>query len=271
MRLICSKEHSPAQNLALEEFLYRNRPDGVTLLLYRNAPSVVCGRNQNPWQEADTLWCRDNNVPVYRRLSGGGTVYHDLGNVNYAFFVPRCDYEPDRFVGVAVTALRSLGVEAVIQGQHSIWAAGCKLSGSAFALNGKCAMLHGCILAETQLDRLSNALRKRPDIGYEGSSVASVPAPVVNTVALSPDATADAVEKVLVASAEQLFGEANLCSLEADLTDLAAKYASSEWTWEHTADFKAIRTLPDGSRIFLEVVSGRVAQTNSLYDESMLH
>ncbi len=271
MRLIRSTEHSPAENLALEEFLYRNRPDGVTLLLYRNAPSVVCGRNQNPWQEADTLWCRENNVPVYRRLSGGGTVYHDLGNVNYAFFVPRSDYEPDRFVGVAVAALRNLGVEAVIQGQHSIWAAGRKLSGSAFALNGKCAMLHGCILAETQLELLSKALRKRPDITYEGSSVASVPAPVTNTVALSPEATADAVEKALVTAAEQLFGEAESCTLETDLTAMAAKYASPEWTWEHTSAFKATRTLPDGSCIFLEVASGRVAQTNSLYDESMLH
>ena len=174
-------------------------------------------------------------------------------------------------MGVAVAALRSLGVEAAIQGQHSIWAAGHKLSGSAFALNGKCAMLHGCILAETQLERLSRALRKRPDITYEGSSVASVPAPVANTVALSPKATADAVEKALVASAKQLFGEANLCSLEADLTDLVAKYVSPEWTWEHTSPFKATRTLPDGSCIFLEVTSGGVAQTNSLYDESMLH
>ena len=271
MRLIHSTEHSPAQNLALEEFLYRNRPDGVTLLLYRNASSVVCGRNQNPWQEADTLWCRENSVPVYRRLSGGGTVYHDLGNVNYAFFVPRSDYEPDRFVGVAVEALRSLGVEAAIQGQHSIWAAGRKLSGSAFALNGKCAMLHGCILAETQLEQLSRALHKRPDITYEGSSVVSVPAPVTNAVALSQKATAEAVEKALVVAAEQLFGEAEPWVLETDLTALAAKYASLEWTWEHTSAFKATRTLPDGSCIFLEVASGRVAHSNSLYDESMLH
>ena len=259
------------QNLALEEYLYRNRPDGVTLLLYRNAPSVVCGRNQNPWREADTLWCRANGVPVLRRLSGGGTVYHDLGNVNYAFFVSRGDYDPDRFVGIAVSALRCLGVEAAIQGQHSIWSKGCKLSGSAFALNGKCAMLHGCILAETELERLSWALRKRPDIAYEGASVASVPAPVTNSVALSPKATADAVEKALVASAEQHFGEAELCSLDADLTALAAKYASTEWTWEHTSDFKATRNLPDGSRIFLEVACGRVAHLHSLYDESMLH
>jgi lipoate-protein ligase A len=271
VRLIRSTEHSPAQNLALEEFLYRNRPDGVTLLLYRNAPSVVCGRNQNPWQEADTLWCRENGIPVLRRLSGGGTVYHDLGNVNYAFFVPRADYDPDRFVGVAVEALRSLGVEADIQGQHSIWAAGRKLSGSAFALNGKCAMLHGCILAETQLEQLSRSLRKRPDISYEGSSVASVPAPVTNAIALSPMATADAVEQALIATAEQFFGEAESCSLDADLTALSAKYASPEWTWEHTSPFKATRALPDGSRIFLEVNTGRVAQTYSLYDESMLH
>ena len=271
MRLIRSTEHSPARNLALEEFLYRNRPDGVTLLLYRNSPSVVCGRNQNPWQEADTLWCRANGVPVLRRLSGGGTVYHDLGNVNYAFFVPRAEYEPDRFVGVAVSALRSLGVEAAIQGQHSIWAAGRKLSGSAFALNGKCAMLHGCILAETQLELLSRALRKRPGITYEGASVASVPAPVINAVALSRQATADAVEKALIASAEQFFGEAEPCFLEADLRELTAKYASPEWIWKHTADFKVTRTLPDGSSIFLEVASGRVAQTHSLYDESMLH
>ena len=271
MRLIRSTEHSPEQNLALEEFLYRNRPDGVTLLIYRNAPSVICGRNQNPWQEADTLWCRANGVPVLRRLSGGGTVYHDLGNVNYAFFVPRTDYEPDKFVGIAVAALRSLGVKAVMQGQHSIWAEGRKLSGSAFALNGKCAMLHGCILAETELERLSRALRRRPDITYEGASVTSVPAPVVNAITLSPQATTDAVEKSLIASAVQLLGEMESCLLDVDLTTLTTKFTSPEWTWEHTSEFKVTRTLPDGSCIFLEVASGRVAQTNSLYDESMLH
>ena len=270
MRLIRSASLSPACNLALEESLYRGAPEGVTLILYRNLPCVICGRNQNPWQEADTLWCRENGIPVFRRLSGGGAVFHDTGNVNYAFVVPRADYEPDRFVGVAVDALRSLGVPAAIEGQHSIWAAGRKLSGSAFALSGKRALLHGCILAETNLEVLSRALRRRPGIEYEGPSVASVPAPVANTAALSPQATADAVEVALVASAERCFGEAVQCSWEAELEPLETRYASREWRWEHTSPFKAMRRLPDGSCIFLQVQAGRVAGSNQPYDESML-
>ena len=270
MRLIRSTSVLPAWNLALEESLYRGMPDEMTLLIYRNSPCVICGRNQNPWQESDTLWCRGNGIPILRRLSGGGTVFHDFGNVNYAFLVPRSDYDPDRFVGVAVMALRGLGISAAIEGQHSIWAEGRKLSGSAFALNGKCALLHGCILAETNLEILSRTLRKRAGICYEGASVASVPAPVANTASLSRQATADAVEAALVASAERLFGKAEECAWDEDLTPLASKYESTEWIWEHTSAFKAIRDLPDGSRIFLEVRSGRVAGTNELYDESML-
>ena len=95
MKLILSPWHSPVRNCALEEYMVTERHDDV-LLLYRNTPSVILGRNQTVAAEIDGDFCRAHGIEVVRRLSGGGAVYHDLGNLNFPFLTCRGDYDVAR-------------------------------------------------------------------------------------------------------------------------------------------------------------------------------
>ncbi len=238
MQILRSTSHSPAHNAALEEWLYRNPPTEPVLLFYRNEGSVLIGRNQNVRREADVEWCEAHGVPIVRRISGGGAVYHDMGNLNYAFVVERSGYSPDKYVGIALEALRSQGLaDARINGHHSIWCGEGKVSGSAFAL-GKAALVHGCILVETDLEMLSAALNGDPQAESAGAAVDSVRVAVVNAKSLSPSIGIDGLQNAILYQASvQLGCELVSCDCDAiaetqEFGELERKYSSRSWNME---------------------------------------
>lgn len=129
---------------------------------------------------------------LIRRISGGGTVYHDAGNLNYSFVFSREAWDPSRWVGLVVQALQDLGLPRVHAcSRHSIWLDSRKLSGSAFALSGPAILLHGCILLRTNLERLRKLLTPEIPAGQEppGRAIASVRSPVVNLQEFCPALT----------------------------------------------------------------------------------
>ena len=133
VRLVRSISDSPVLNGLLEEHLLTERPLGDVLLFYINRPSVIVGRNQRIEAEVDTDYCLRHGIEIVRRLSGGGTVYHDYGNINYAFIVDK-DERPvlDRdFATPIIDALRPLGVEAVSGERKELLVGGYKISGTA--------------------------------------------------------------------------------------------------------------------------------------------
>lgn len=245
MQIVRTDNTNPFFNAALEAYLYRHRPENTSIaIIYRNERSVMIGRNQNPWQETSLdARCR-RALPVVRRLSGGGAVYHDLGNVNCAFIVPRNFYSPDLHVEVIISALTSLGLEAETRGQHGIWSGGRKLSGNAFALNSKNALLHGCILVDTDLRELSSALREAPSYSFQGASIPSVRAPVTNVSSLLPGTTPTDVEDALAAeiarrwprtSAEQ-FSLPDATGTP-DFRQTLTEFSDDAWNLNHTPKF----------------------------------
>jgi len=238
MQILRSTSHSPAYNSALEEFLYRRSTIEPSLLLYRNSSSVLIGRNQNVRREADVEWCEKHDVSIVRRISGGGAVYHDLGNLNYAFVVERSGYTPDKYVGIALEALRSLGLKnARVNEHHSIWCGEGKVSGSAFAL-GKSALVHGCILVETDLEMLSSALNGDPTAESAGAAIDSVRVPVVNASSLVASIGIDSVQNAIIyQTASQLGCELVSIDCEAfaeteEFKVLKNKYSSRAWNME---------------------------------------
>ena len=185
MRLVRSISDSPVLNGLLEEHLLTERPLGDVLLFYINRPSVIVGRNQRIEAEVDTDYCLRHGIEIVRRLSGGGTVYHDYGNINYAFIVDK-DERPvlDRdFATPIIDALRPLGVEAVSGERKELLVGGYKISGTASHVARTRILFHGTLLHRTDLGALDRALRG--DVSKRGRKVASVPSPVMNLATLT--------------------------------------------------------------------------------------
>ena len=151
----------PRYNLALEEHIFRSGPDEPALLLWRNEPSVIVGRFQNTVEEIDTDYIREHGVHVVRRITGGGAVYHDLGNLNYSFIVPRQQSAVDfrAFVAPLTEALALLGVKTELSGRNDVLVEGRKFSGSAQYHQKGRTLHHGTILFDSDLDCVGRALR----------------------------------------------------------------------------------------------------------------
>lgn len=152
----------PQINLALEEYALRNfGKDDDYLLFYINAPSIIIGRNQNTLEEINDDYVRKNNIKVVRRMSGGGAVYHDLGNLNFSFIT---EYKPEnlhnfkKFTEPVIKVLNEMGVNAEMSGRNDILVDGRKISGNAQFSSGKRMFSHGTLLLNSDLNEVTNAL-----------------------------------------------------------------------------------------------------------------
>lgn len=178
MEVIVSPSRSPETNLAAEMQLLTECLDDV-LFFYINTPSVIVGRNQLPEAEADLDYCSRHGIPVLQRISGGGTVYHDEGNINYAFAVNAERSVLDRdFLTPVIEALKTFGVIATAGKRRELLVGGRKISGTAAHVARGRQLFHGTLLFDTDLERMRLALNG--DRTLRGRHVASVPSEVTN-------------------------------------------------------------------------------------------
>lgn len=178
----------PRRNLALEEFLLRHvQLTEPILLFYINEPSVIMGRNQNSAEEIDPDFVKANAIHVVRRLSGGGAVYHDLGNLNFSFITNSQEglHNFARFTEPVVRVLRELGVPAELRGKSDIFADGKKISGNAQYASGGRMFSHGTLLFDTSIEAMLRALNPRQG-QIESRAVQSVRNFVTNIRELLP-------------------------------------------------------------------------------------
>ncbi|NWX84527.1 LIPT Lipoyltransferase, partial [Nothoprocta pentlandii] len=192
------------QNLAVEDWIHEQAglEDRQVLFLWRNAPAVVVGRHQNPWQECDLRLLRQKGVKLARRRSGGGAVYHDLGNINLTFFTSRTRYERRDNLELVVRALRALSprLDVRVTERYDIVLGGrYKISGTAAKL-GRTAAYHHCTLLCGADKSLLSALLRSPYRGLRSNATASVPSAVRNLVEEDPALTC---ERLLEAVAEE--------------------------------------------------------------------
>lgn len=180
MLLIKSTSDDPVYNGELEKKYVTERPAQDVLLFYINRPSVIVGRNQLIEAEVNVAYCQQHGIAVVKRLSGGGTVYHDHGNINYAFIVskngtPVLDMD---FATPVIDALRSFGIHARTGQRKELLVGDKKISGTASHITRDRVLYHGTLLYRTDLTHLHQALQGDP--AQRGKSVASIPSPVVN-------------------------------------------------------------------------------------------
>ncbi len=167
MLCLIDKTTDPYYNLAAEEYLLKEY-DEPLLRLWRNAPAVIVGRYQNTNAEINHEFIRTNKIPVVRRLSGGGAVFHDLGNINFTFIDRRIDGEDTstmfkRFTLPIIDALGKIGVNAYLEGRNDLLIDGRKFSGNAVCVHKDRVLQHGTLLYSASIKDLSGALNTRPE------------------------------------------------------------------------------------------------------------
>ncbi|MHC1788226.1 lipoate--protein ligase [Solidesulfovibrio sp.] len=187
MRPIVLATTDPALNLATEEWLLRHT-DRDVFMLWRNAPAVIVGRNQNTLAQIDEAFVRERNIPVVRRLSGGGAVFHDLGNVNFTFISldsagGGLDFQ--RFTSPILAAIAALGVPCAFEGRNDLVIDGRKFSGNAQHIWRDRVLHHGTLLFSAEVADLSGALRVSA-AKYKDKAVKSVAKRVTNIASHLP-------------------------------------------------------------------------------------
>lgn len=179
MKIIVSHSHMPEFNLAAEEYLFSKREE-EWIFLYVNVPSVIIGSNQAVMNEVDFPFCLSEEIAIIRRLSGGGAVYHDEGNLNYCFI----SYKTDHPLGVhfllpVIGALRAMEIPVEMGKRKDLWLGGFKISGTASHVSKGRELHHGTLLYDTDLEKLQKALNPAVQ-NLEIKASRSVASPVKN-------------------------------------------------------------------------------------------
>ncbi len=202
---VLGKSTNPYKNLALESCLMQIVPeDCCVLYLWQNEPTVVIGRNQNPWRECRTSLLQENHVHLARRYSGGGAVYHDLGNMNFTFVAKEDCYDQDKNFAVIKNACERLGIQIELSGRNDLLANGFKFSGNAFLHQNGAACHHGTLLINSDFSKLSNYLTP-PKAKLQAKGITSVRSRVTNLNALSPDITIDKMRMALLEAFDYIY------------------------------------------------------------------
>lgn len=241
LRLLISDSYDPWFNLAVEECIFRQMsPDQRVLFLWRNDNTVVIGRAQNPWKECNTRRMEQDGVKLARRSSGGGAVFHDLGNTCFTFMAGKPEYDKTISTQIILNALASLGIQATASGRNDLIVVKDdgerKVSGSAYKETKDRGFHHGTLLLNADLNRLADYLNPDPK-KLQAKGITSVRSRVTNLVELLPGID----HKKICAAVEQAFFSyfdekvsAEIISPQAlpNLPGFAEQFAKqSSWEW----------------------------------------
>jgi len=254
----------PAYNLALEEYAVRYlSPDNDYLLLYLNNPSVILGKHQNVVEEVNQRYCAEHNIPILRRISGGGTVYHDQGNLNFSFITAHTlknfnDYS--RFIKPILDILWCYDKAVKLDEANNLVLQGMKLSGNAqFTSRGR-MVSHGTLLFNTDLNHLRDSLQIDPEMHVESRSTKSRRSSVANLNDFEAFRNLS-IENFKQLLLEQIFqtslSEYILSPEEkTQITALASsKYQDWEWNYGRSPACKLYKR-----NLELQIVQGRISK-----------
>ena len=244
-RIVISTQNNPYLNIAVENYLLSQPSDGeVTMYLWRNRRTVVIGQNQNPWAECDVERLEADDGFLMRRRTGGGAVYHDLGNLNFSFVVPYEYYDLSRQFGVLQRAVASYGLATEVSGRNDVLCCGRKFSGNAFAKGRYQRLHHGTVLIRTDVEELQRYLKPKP-AKLQKHGVASVQSRVVNLGELVPELTAENLIPRMVDAFEQEYGspaerlDFDALTAQPGVQKLYAEFADPEWKYGRWKQFVA--------------------------------
>lgn len=252
--IVTTRSVNPWHNLALEEYLMGfcisdadpapERQYSAILYLWQNAHTVVIGRNQNAWSESRAALLEEDSGHLARRSTGGGAVYHDMGNLNFSIILPRSRFDLGQSFQVILDAVRNLGLDAVRSGRNDILIGDRKFSGNAFRYLRGVALHHGTIMVDTDVEPLLRYLTVS-DTKLKSRAIKSVRSRVINLVEAKEDITVSETARAVTDSFVSIYGQgAETVRLEAEelertdrLITLEERYASWDWRYGRTLEF----------------------------------
>lgn len=246
LQFIVSNQTEPYWNISVENHLVETA-ESVTLYLWRNRRTVVIGQNQNPYSEVNVEELEADGGYLMRRKTGGGAVYHDDGNLNFSFVVPKALYNQTRQFSVIQRAVESFGLHTELSGRNDILAEGRKFSGNAFSKGRVNDLHHGTLLISGDMSDLARYLKPKP-AKLQKHGVASVRSRVVNLAELNPNISADSIAPRLRAAFEAEYGgTATEISFDNMIQQPAVRalhdhFASAEWKYGTWQSFTAQRS-----------------------------
>lgn len=266
----------PYRNLAIEEFLTLNVKEGECILyLWQNRHTVVIGKNQNCWKECKVAELEKDGGHLVRRLSGGGAVYHDMGNLNFTFCVKEKDYDLGRQLDVVLYAVKLLGIDASRTGRNDITVDGRKFSGNAFLHIGDRCYHHGTIMLNVNSGDMSKYLNVDMK-KLQSKGVDSVRSRVANLKEFKPDITVAMMREALLNTFSRVYGLPVTKIDEKDLPEknialLTGKFESWDWKYGRKIPFNheiTERFEWGDVQMQLHVESGVIRDIN-LYSDAM--
>jgi lipoate-protein ligase A len=241
MRVLLSTSTNPWFNLAVEDTIFRSMPANQRILfLWRNADTVVIGRAQNPWKECNTRKMELDGVKLARRQSGGGAVFHDLGNTNFTFMAGKPEYDKTISTQIVLNALKALGISGKATGRNDLVVGASdgdrKFSGSAYRETLDRGFHHGTLLLSADLTRLADYLRPDPK-KLKTKGIASVRSRVTNLCDINPSINHNRVCDAITQEFYAYFNE--IVAVEyispdtlPDLPGFQEKYSQQKsWDW----------------------------------------
>lgn len=270
MKYLETKKTDPYYNLAFEEYILKHYRKGDYLLLWQNDNTIVMGLHQNPYEEINLAKADELKVKIVRRITGGGTVYHDLGNLNYSYITDWKEGEDlafGRFLQPVIEAFQKYGLHMEVKGRNDLLLDGKKISGNAQTLEQNRLLQHGTLLIHSNLDLLSSVLNVSAD-KFISKSVKSVRSRIANIQDYVEEPLD--VEEVKCLLKESFgrhgaFEEMELCPEELVRIERLAeeKYRTKAWNFGRAPKFayKNRKRFPDGSvEVNLQITEGRIAR-----------